>query len=209
MLHQVANLFFMGFVSSMMNAATNAINFRARFIQKVPIQKYNSKTQSYEPLRANFVEVDPKNSRDIDAVCNISETWKGQLFAGDIANRAEKIERGELSEYNNKIYLLTTQKKKLHRLDDGKILGAMLVERKLADPDEIRYFQVKPTLKYGVKNRKYTHVGEAMLESVKQIYNKAITLFSSAGAVGFYQTHGFKLIDPEVVQFIWRNKNIK
>ena len=49
----------MGFVSSMMNATTNAINFRARFIQKVPIQKYNSKTQSYEPLRANFVEVDP------------------------------------------------------------------------------------------------------------------------------------------------------
>ena len=203
----------------MMNATTNTINFRARFIQKVPIQKYNNKTQSYEPIRANFVELDPKNSRDVDAVCNISETWKGQLFAGDIANRAEKIERGELSEHNNKIYLLTTQKKKFHRLkdgsflnleenrlDDGKILGAMLVERKLAEPDEIRYFQVKPTLKYGINNRKFAHVGEAMLESAKRIYNKTITLFSSAGAVDFYKKHGFKLVDPDVVQFIWRNK---
>ena len=98
------------------------------------------------------------------------------------------------------------QKKKFHRLDDGKILGAMLVERKLAEPDEIRYFQVKPTLKYGINNRKFAHVGEAMLESAKRIYNKAITLFSSAGAVGFYKKHGFKLIDPDVVQFIWRNK---
>lgn len=206
MLHHVASLFFRSFVSSMMNATTNAINFRARFIQKVPIQKYNNKTQSYEPIRANFLELDPKNSRDVDAVCNISETWKGQLFAGDIANRAEKIERGELSEHNNKIYLLTTQKKKFHRLDDGKILGAMLIERKLAEPDEIRYFQVKPTLKYGIKNRKFAHVGEAMLESAKRIYNKAITLFSLAGAVGFYKKHGFKLINPDVVQFIWQNK---
>ena len=64
----------------MINATTNEINFRARFIQKVPIQKYNNKTQSYEPIRANFVELDPKNSRDVDAVCNIYETWKGQLF---------------------------------------------------------------------------------------------------------------------------------
>lgn len=190
----------------MMNITTNTINFKARFVSKTEIKKYNDKTNSYEPKIATIVEIDPKNERDINAMCEIADNWHGQVFVGDIANRAIKLKKGELSGDTNKIYLLTTQKNKLYRLEAGKILGAINVEQKYGEPDEIRYFQVKPNTKYDIKNRKYKNVGKALMNFTKSIYNKMIDLYSSVEGFKFYKCNGFKLIEPDVVKMRWVNK---
>ena len=181
-------------------------NFGAKFIEQVNVQKYNPKTEAYGFDKLSFVEFDPVNKQDIDAIAGAVKTWKGQNYAGIIAQNAALMSNGFLSPEVNHIYLMTSQKDDFERLDKSKIVGLAQMQTGVEPEDNLRYFQIRPDLKHGVNRRKYKHIGSGMLDSLKKIYNKAITLIASYSAANFYEKQGFEIIDIDLLEYIWRAK---
>ena len=113
------------------------------------------------------------------------------------------MSEGIMPTYNNHIYMATSQMQNFDKLDKNKILGLAQMRDGDSYIDYLRYFQVKPDLKYGTKNREYKHIGSAMIDSIKKIYNETIVLISSLSATGFYEKQGFKLLDLDLLKYIW------
>lgn len=185
----------------------NQTNFGANFINKVNIKRLDSKTNLYNACQASFVQFDPKNKNDLSAMSKAVKTWQGDHFARTIVNNAERIVNGMSSSKINHIYLLTTQKEKFDKLNRSEILGVAQMRSNKRDSDELWYLQVKPDTKYGEENRTFKSVGSGILNSLKAIYNKKITLLSSYFAANFYETQGFDLRDPMLLEYEWVNKD--
>ena len=105
--------------------------------------------------------------------------------------------------------MLTTQNKDFENLDKKQILGLVQMQSDSISPDEIRYLQVKPDLKYGNNKRAYKNIGSQIISSLKAIYNKKITLISSFSAANFYEKQGFEITDLALLEFEWENEGAK
>lgn len=184
----------------------NQTNFGANFINKVNIKRLDSKTNMYKSCQASFVQFDPQNKNDLNAISKAVKTWQGDNFAGTIVNNAIRIVNGMTSSKVNHIYLLTTQKDKFDKLNREEILGLAQMRSNKKDPDELWYLQVKPDTKYGAEGRTFKSVGSGILNSLKAIYNKKITLFASYFAANFYETQGFDVREPKLLEYEWVNK---
>ena len=84
-LYLLAKNIFININTNMITNNYNSINFGARFINNVKLQKYNDETNSYDNVKASFVEFDPKNDKDLKAVQKVSTDWHGQLIAKNIS----------------------------------------------------------------------------------------------------------------------------
>ena len=184
----------------------SGLNFGAKYIEQVDVKKYNPKSTLYDSASLSFVEFDPINKRDTEAIANAVKTWKGQDYAGMIAQNANLVSNGFLSPEVNHIYLMTSQTHDFDNLDSKKILGLAQMQTGVDEEDNLRYFQVRPDLKHGIKNRRYKNIGSGMLDSLKKIYNKAITLIASYSAANFYELQGFEIRNTDLFEYIWRSR---
>lgn len=199
----IANYFFRSFRISVMRINNySQINFNAKFLNNVTIQKLNPKTNNYIPTTASFVEFEPQNAKDFEAIKNAVTNWEGQVFATSIGTNAENIIKGTISNKINRIFMLTTQKDNFEKLDKEKVLGLANMEQLPNKPNELRYFQVKPDSKFGTNNRKFRHVGKEMLKSIQHIYKKG-QLMASYSAANFYARMGLELIDANMLVYSW------
>ena len=76
-LYLLAKNIFININTNMITNNYNSINFGARFINNVKLQKYNDETNSYDNVKASFVEFDPKNDKDLKAVQKVGTGWYG------------------------------------------------------------------------------------------------------------------------------------
>ncbi len=178
------------------------LHFGAKFIKNVNIQKYNPKTHLYRDAKTSLVEFEPDNYSDMMAIISTVREWKGQMFAGAIAQRASYIADGILNKDINHIYLLTTQQSNLEKLKPGKILGMAHMSSGLG-ASELKFFQVNPKLKHGAPRPEYKHIGTGILNSIKELYKSPIELTSSYQAAKFYERQGFKITDKDILKFRW------
>jgi hypothetical protein len=55
--------------------------------------------------------------------------------------------------------------------------------------------QTNPEYRYGVKNREVKHIGEAIIQSLKKIFNKdSILLYSTEAGKPLYKKMGFETV---------------
>lgn len=197
--------YFYWYLNSMMiqNNYTN-LNFKAKFIQKTSILKYNQKNKSYNQALASFVEYDPNNRRDLKAIYEAVKEWKEKFFAGEIVSNACLLMIGDLPKKTNHIYILTSQKDNLDKLNKKHVLGLAHVENLEGSCDELKYFEVNSDVKYSKNNRTYKHVGMGIINALKNVSQGKIKLVSSAFASKFYESQGFEPLDSSILEYIWK-----
>ena len=186
----------------------NQTNFGANFINNVNIKRLDFKTHKYCSLKSSFIQFDPQNKNDFNALKEAVKDWKGDNYASTIVDYANKIITKSLSDKIHRIYMLTTQNKGFENLDKKQILGLVQMQSDTINPDEIRYLQVKPDIKYGNNKRAYKNIGSKIISSLKAIYNKKITLISSYSAANFYEKQGFKITDLALLEYEWNNEGV-
>ena len=169
------------------------IRFGAKPIKRIKIQKFNKNIKDYAPIQAAFVKLESRS--DIETVHSVAELWSDNLYIKKIATAARWMDFLPIE-----IYALTTQTNNFNNLKPNKILGfaEMRNDNNFPKYKQLYHLQVKPDAinvnnnNNKNKNNKYKHVGGAMLESLKCIYNN-ISLFTinSPNIENFYRKHGF------------------
>ncbi len=182
------------------------VNFNAKFLHNVSIKRLDNKTGEYKKFKAAFIEFEPQNKRDLEVIEHATDNWHGETYARNIANKALKMSNSELSPKLNHIFMVTSQKDNFENLKWEKLLGIAHLEVESIDENELKYLQVRPDTKHGKDNRKYKDIGAKIIESLKAKYNTSIRLIAFYKASGFYNKHGFKLVDPELLEYVWRHK---
>lgn len=207
-LYLLAKNIFININTNMITNNYNSINFGARFINNVKLQKYNDETNSYDNVKASFVEFDPKNDKDLKAVQKVGTGWYGQFIAKNISDYAELKAENNWQAQNKKIYILTAQKNGFRDLKSDKILGLTMTSHSSCTGDEIDLLQTKPDCKHIERNRPYKGIGKNILKSLQKIYNKTFELTSTVEGANFYEAMGLELIDKACLRYKWTNPKL-
>lgn len=174
---------------------SNSINFRAKLLHPVEIQKYDHKTKEYSPSEASFIEIDPNCKSDRNAMRRLTNEWCYAQYAQDIYNDVLEMSSEE-SRINSKFYAVTTQNKSLNSLDSSKILGITELSLDRKEP-YVEFLQVAPELTKMLNiEPKIKHVGTSILNSLKKMY-ESLTLYTSVSAFDFYQKNDFLPVDSK------------
>lgn len=182
-----------------MNINFNNLNFGAKYINSTLIKKYDSNKQSYSPVQAAFVEIESSNLSDRDALHELRKDWKDCDYY--IAPIVDSI---DYEFEDNKVYALTSQRHNFDKLRSDEIMGLANMDVSKGKIPELSYLQVDPSLLNKMEPPIYKNVGTGILNSLKQIYNKAIQLVSAYSATEFYVKNGFDIIDKKKLRYIWR-----
>lgn len=198
--------FFSGFIFIM---DIDSINFGAKFINKVTIQKFDKKTKGFVDYPANFVKLESGKHSDIKVVDKAAEQWKGAKYIQRIATASHWMDATSID-----VYALTTQKNKFENLKYSKVLGFAEMRNDERRPKFkwLYYLQVKPSAQ-NIDNsgkKDYKHVGSSTLQSLKKIY-KNISLFSadSPNIEQFYESHGFIQDYEGKAHYVWCSNILK
>ena len=187
-----------------MNITPNQnINFGAKLIKLSPVKKLADLKGEYMPAKLSFVEFEPGNKKDLQAISNAVKSWNGEMFASDIYTSAKLIRNRKLDPESHKIYVLTSQKNNFDNLNADEIVGLADFETNKPDEGHLNFLQVDPDLITSYVPPRFRYVGTGMLEALKSLYKKTITLKSVYSATAFYEKNGFKLIDFESLLYKW------
>ena len=175
------------------------IAFKSIFISSPNIEKVTKNRVNNH--KVSFVEIDVKNSKDIDALEYIAVNWEqGRSYAANIYNDAyfdyKDSEIKKLPAY--KYYALTEQKNDFDTLIPEKVLGLVSVEKNFPNSrsNTIRYLQTNPIYKFSVENSKYKRIGTMLVDSLIKLFpKKNIVLTSDGESLRFYQKLRFENID--------------
>lgn len=173
------------------------VSFTANHLKNVTI-KNQVAPNKFEPVVASIVELDIKDVRDLDAMCEAGKDWeqiKKNGFALDIyydATATCPMSSKELK--NKKYYALTTQTSDFKNLDSKKIQGLTLFFEQKGKYNEISALQVNPRANSEsvLGFRTYKNVGKSLVDYVKEISTKPIKVFSTHSSRPFYEKQGFK-----------------
>lgn len=196
----------------------NQVSFKGTFINPINIKKLEG--TKYKNFPASFVELDPANLNDVKALENVHKNWN-QSFSSIIYNSA--FCSSVVPDKSRHFYALTSQKENFEYMNSDKILGVVEF-RNDSKYNRIEYLQVNPNYITGksknfisklfasknIKNEKlspFTRIGSAILDSLKQLTDKSIDLYSMPEAKGFYWKNGF--VRKSIFNshhYIWRNK---
>ena len=174
------------------------INFRAHYISPATI-KYTPENNKTIPKKVAFVEMDSHDQKDLFAMKITGSTWdEGMSFAQDIFEDACSDCNTFYRPKESKpyFYAITEQKKEFDKMDSSKILGLAEIQRNSKDLIRVLFFQVNPAYYYFEDNSKYRHIGTALMDSIKNLYNKSSIVVNPAfDAIEFYKKNGFKKDD--------------
>ncbi len=160
----------------MINNVNNATSFNASYIDKINIQKLNSKNK-YVPYQANLVEL---NLSDLEALEKINKKWKNNWLCGKFVNWAISLHN-----YSDRVFALTTQKENFENLQSDEVLGLMNIDLHKRK-SELNYIETKPV------NPDYNKVGSSLINYAKTLTNRiSLTAGSKSLADKFYKPLGF------------------
>lgn len=185
----------------------NNVTFGANFIKSVPIKKYIPENKLYTEVKANLVELDPFDIKDVHALGDIADKFGHDSYVDNIFMNAKlAFKRNKPETEDMRIYSLINHDDKFEHMDTDKVLGVAEISELEKGYAEIEYLQVHPKLVYYLNPPEYKHVGTSILNCLKEFYNK-IKLHSSPSGTRFYIKNGFKAIDSENRVFIWERTN--
>lgn len=185
---------------------SNNLNFKARFLQKIPVSKYNNKTKNYDKFLASFVEFDPKNTDDVKALAEAVKYWQNDSYACCILNVFEYCTRNLNNCSKYRTFALTSQKNNYDKLISDELLGLAQMELKDGQTHYLNYLQVNPDYieQYNIwGDRMYKGVGSGILSALKKIYNTISLKASSHGLDSFYKKNNFDLISKSDKKYLW------
>lgn len=177
------------------------ISFKAHYINSISINRISTNT----PVTTSFVELNPKCVGDISCVQDISSSWElGGTFAKDIEDLF--LDCNWIGFNNGKrFFALTMQRSNFENLEPYEVLGLAQITDGNADQIKINFLQTDPSNKYLARNREFSGIGKAILDSIRGLFNTNIVLRSVNTAKKFYQKYGFERIKRSS-EFILRNK---
>lgn len=178
------------------------ISFGAKFLNNAQVNK-KTPNNTYEKTNASFVEMNPKDDKDMKALDNIQKYWENDRYASNIYTFALKIRKDELSPKKFKVYALTSQNSDFENLDDRNILGAVLGETPKKDFLYIDYLQVNPEYIY-YPNANYKRNGSAILDSLKKHFSEIMLKPTKGATEKFYEKNGFHKVGDLMV---WSKEN--
>lgn len=169
------------------------ISFKANFIRDTYIKQVVTPDTSKDKKVA-LVELDINHKNDISALKAVARDWDSRAFgyAGCIYDDA--IKTLKYPDTKEHYYALTTQKEDYKNLDPKKILGLTLFSDKKFSKNELNWLQVEPDCSYSHsgKYRTYKNVGKALVNFVKEISDKTISVYPARNATPFYRKLGFE-----------------
>lgn len=164
----------------------NNLCFGANLVSVVPIQKFGKN------INASFVKFDYKNLSDIEALKEVSNTWKEGFYADQIFNTAcQKFNREKCSEVFD-IYALTLQKDSFETLEPKDIMGILeVIHEEQKGAIHLQHIEVKPSFIKGI-NRVYRGIGTAMIKSLQKLYTRIeLIARDNDDVTRFYEKNGF------------------
>lgn len=180
------------------------ISFGARYVDNAVAQKvfHNNKKES---CRVSFVELNPNNLDDMEAVAITSENWGLPEYMEMICNQMQLVAKNHPAvSKKNKFYAITSQDACFSALQPSKVLAVCNVR----EDDEVRlsYLQVKPSYAGPFRQPfEYNHLGTSMLSSLKKLYHdKTLKLFSAPSAKPFYLANGFEQSEKCKSEFYYK-----
>ena len=182
-----------------------SLNFQAKLIEQTQAKKLVYPEKDYQSVNLSFVEIEPANKRDINALREVAENWDCATFATDIYTTARALSRKSLDSESYKIYALSSQRQNFDQLISDDILGIAEFKKDGANTGNLNFLQVDPDLIMSYDKPRYKYIGTGILNSLKSLYSKAITLTSVYSAALFYEKNGFKLIKPENLLYKWKS----
>lgn len=188
----VAKKIFTSFIKNVMKVEYQCSPaFRAKFVNSINIGKLNNSFAKYADSKVSFVEIEPHNDMDIDALEKCSKYWSYAKFTDNIYQVAYSIRNNSKYHNKNKVYALTSQTDKFEKLHQDKILGLIHVSPLEDKTIFIDHLQVKPDIIYTNKPE-YKGVGTGILTSLKLLADK-IKLFPTKekSVRDFYERNGF------------------
>ena len=188
-----------------MRVSFNTTNFGAKLIKTVTVQKFEPELKTYTPAQVSFVEIEPDNIKDTEALSTAADFWANEKYADVIAHTSRLLNMKILNRNKNKVYAITTQKENLSEPDDRKILGMAEIEDADKPIVELSHIQVKPAIIYALENPEYKYIGTSILNVLKSIYTGIkLTSLNDQSVINFYLKNGFRRIIPNTNQFIWQ-----
>ena len=172
------------------------ITFGANYITSTTIKTLD-KNKNKIDKEVSIVELDKDSTQDKLALRDAASYWdvKGsQNFAWNIYSAMGHRPFPDVED--EKFIAITTQKRNFENLNPKQILGVAMISLLYRDENHIDWFQVKSKHNYTVsKNtRKYSHIGQAMLNYIKDTYGeKPLYVLPETKAIKFYKKNGFDL----------------
>lgn len=175
------------------NKITQNINFGAKYIQDMNVGKL--KNDKYIQKDVAFVELDPTDKDDRNALKQIARDWGYYSFAEDIYEEAnlylkENPEKG-------KIFALTTQTKDFENLAPDAVLGLAEVNTE----DKARYrtvyldrLQTNPEYLDAFEQPKYKGIGTSIHNCLKEEFRGnriTLTAVPSESVLEHYRNNGY------------------
>ena len=182
-------------------------NFKARYIHKVTIHKFNEQEkQGYIPVDTSLVEINPNNKKDVDAVGKAIKNWGYEdEFGYCIYDDLNSIRDGCSQGRNNKVYAITLQSNHLRTMDGNKILGLGEVTKESKKIVNIDYLQVEPESTFLRGSKKYINTGRNLVHFFQEKFSKKIiTVKSTYRAANFYEKMGFEIFDVKHMVYIFK-----
>lgn len=173
------------------------VSFKASIVNYATIIKKDKTTQKESNYIGSFVELDKNNEDDYNALREVAFKWeRGFSYAMDILDNFvyERNGRNAINDGQYRYFALTTHNKPFEKLDSDSILGvASLIERKNTS-STLQHLQVHPEHYYESSNRGFRHIGKAITESIQNLINNDIQLYSiDEAATAFYKKMNFVL----------------
>ena len=181
------------------------VSFKASLVNYSTIIKRDPISKKEENYISSFVELDPNDNADNQALRTVAYTWeRGASLANDVYDNftADRLrfraffETG-LKNIKFRYFALLSQNQSPNRdLDSDSILGVASFIEEADSTYTLQQIQTHPKHIHGSVDREYRHIGEAMMESILNlIQKKEMKLFPiDDGARAFYKKFNFKKI---------------
>lgn len=178
-------------------------NFSAVYLNTRKISKLDENTNEYYSIPASFLQIDPQNNNDIEALYNVAKYWQNSKYSTNIYHSACEIRNHNELYSKNKIFILTSQLKDFDKLDDTKILGFVQIREIKPKYFFGEHIEVDPSI-VNTMTPKYKGVGSAIDQSLKKLCNKMSIFPRNLRSVrNFVKRNGY-IEDPTNSNlFIW------
>lgn len=184
----------------------NNISFGANFIRKIPIKQFSYESKLYTKTTANFVELNPFDTNDLNTLKKTIWEFGDDTYASNIYNDAFYLNnKSENIEFLN-FFALTKQKTGFENLHPDEILGISEITEKGGKTINLNYLQIDPHYLYSYPYPPFfKRIGSAILDCLKLVHNK-ITLCATPTAIEFYKKNGFKSLEHNKRLMVWERK---
>ncbi len=160
--------------------------FGARYVNSIPVLKKTG--TDYQKQNIAFVELDMSDKNDLTSLQKTNDKWGDESY---LSVAKESMEQ-DVQDAKRHLYMATTQKDSFEKLDEKKVLGAVVFDEGKSE-NHIELLQVEPNnLAKTRKNATWSRVGSSIVKNLQTMFSdKPMTVFSASDAIGFYQKSGF------------------